>query len=82
MRLEKAQSNRRSQERMLDLKKSCVEVLLNTIRIQCFLLKNLVKKNPSWTSHFLAVHCEWAMYFLTKPKLAFLTSQYNNQMIF
>jgi hypothetical protein len=33
------------------------------------------KKNLSvWTSRFELVHCDWAVYFLTKPKLAFFTN--------
>ncbi len=60
----------------------------NTTRIPIFFTKNFGKKNPFWsnvkktsqsfwTSHFELVHCDWAMYFLTKPKLAFLTNHFD-----
>jgi hypothetical protein len=45
MRLEKAQSNGGSQERMLDLRKSCAEVP-NIIRIPIFFTKNFGQKRP------------------------------------
>jgi hypothetical protein len=56
-----------------------------------FLLEILVKKDPFWigvkktsqsfwTSCFEHVHCDWAMYFLTMPRLAFLTSTF--QLVF
>ncbi len=54
-------------------------------RIADFFIRNFGKKTPFWTSVkktsqsfwtscFEFVHCDQAMYFLTKPKLAFLTS--------
>ncbi len=61
------------------------EKKIATIKIPIFFTISFVKKRPIldrcqknlliiWTSRFELVHCDWAMYFLTKPKLAFLTS--------
>jgi hypothetical protein len=49
-----------------------------TTRIPSFFLLNFfVKKDPFWTSHFEPIHCDLAMYFFTKPKLAFSTSTFD-----
>ncbi len=48
----------------------------------------MVKKDPFWTSIkktsksfwtscFELIHCDWAMYFFTKPKLAFFISDFD-----
>jgi hypothetical protein len=51
-------------------------------------LETLVKKRPIldrckktsrsfWSNRFELVHCDWAMYLLTKPKMTFLTSHFD-----
>ncbi len=46
-------------------------------KIPIFFTRNFGKRNPFWISGFEHVHYDWAMYFLTKHKLAFLISHFD-----